>query len=70
MNGRMAECPTPGKLPYENRGAARQAAKDAERRFTLRGQMRPYSCVCGNWHLTRMAAADFRRLTRRKRKAA
>jgi len=62
------ECPTPGKVPYLTRGDARQAAKDAERRFTIRGQMRPYSCECGSWHLTKMAATDYRRLVRRKRK--
>jgi hypothetical protein len=64
----MIVCPTPGKQSFVSRTAAKAEAKRAAQRYSLKGQLRPYLCDCGYWHLTHLAGKD-RQLDRRKRRA-
>jgi hypothetical protein len=61
-------CPTPDKQAFPSRGSAKAEAKRAAQRYTLRGQLRPYRCDCGDWHLTHLSG-KLRQLDRRKRRA-
>jgi hypothetical protein len=61
-------CPTPDKMGFPSRGMAKSEAKRIARRYTLKGQLRPYPCDCGLWHLTHLSGKN-RQLDRRKRRA-
>jgi hypothetical protein len=61
-------CPTSDKMGFPSRGMAKAEAKRISRRYSLKGQLRPYLCVCGHWHLTHLAGKQ-RQLDRRKRRA-
>ncbi len=65
----MTDCVTPWKIPYSNRGAAKQELRESKRRGTLRGSAKPYPCG-DHWHLSSMAAADKRRVGTRTKTAA
>lgn len=43
-------CKKRGKVPYPKVSVARAAAA---RQFSTRGQLYPYLCKCGSWHLTK-----------------
>jgi hypothetical protein len=61
-------CPTPDKR--RSRAAARRRPRrnGSAQRYTLKGQLRPYRCDCGDWHLTHLSGKN-RQLDRRKRRA-
>jgi len=61
-------CPTPSKQVFVSRNGAKAEAKRVEKRYSLNGQLRPYRCECGHWHLTHLAGKQ-RQLDRRKRRA-
>lgn len=66
-----AICPTPWKISYGSRAAAVMDARQRDRDGVAgrkKGQLRPYRCDCGRWHLTSMPRAAVRML--RKRRAA
>jgi hypothetical protein len=56
-------CPTPGKIPLPDAAEARRWSK----RECSKGQLRPYRCVCGAWHLTTISRARLRQVNRRRR---
>jgi hypothetical protein len=60
-------CPTPDKMGFSTRGAAKAEAKRISNRYSLKGQLRPYRCDCGAWHLTHLAGKN-RQLDRRNRR--
>jgi hypothetical protein len=64
----MSACPTPDKMGFVTRGMAKAETKRITSRYSLKGQLRPYLCDCGYWHLTHLAGKD-RQLDRRKRRA-
>jgi hypothetical protein len=64
----MSACPTPDKMGFVTRGAAKAESKRIANRYSLKGQLRPYRCDCGHWHLTHLAGKA-RQLDRRKRRA-
>lgn len=61
-------CPTSDKMGFPSRGSAKAEAKRIAGRYSLKGQLRPYRCECGHWHLTHLAGKA-RQLDRRKRRA-
>ncbi len=52
-------CPTPWKMRFTSRRMALDLSRRA--RSGTKGQLRPYRCECGNWHLSTISAADLRR---------
>jgi hypothetical protein len=63
----MSACPTPWKVPLDDPDEARRESKRDTRPGT--GQLKPYRCVCGSWHLTTISAARLRQVNRRRRTA-
>lgn len=61
-------CPTPWKTPYTSRKEAK-ATLNTRRKASPKGQLRPYSCPCGYWHLTSMSR-NVLRIAKRGRRAA
>lgn len=56
-------CPTPCKVPHASRRAALGFAKRAK--HLKAGQLRPYQCRCGAWHLTSMNKRESKKAARR-----
>jgi len=47
-------CPTPWKMRWESRRSAVNHARRAKAAQKA-GQVRPYRCVCGCWHVSSMS---------------
>lgn len=67
----MAACPTPWKMFWTTRRAAIQHSKQAKSPQKC-GQVRPYHCACGHWHVTSMTKQAVKAVKRRnaQRRAA
>lgn len=65
-------CPTPWKVWYETRNLAKSQAARATRGLlpSKNGQLRPYRCECGGWHLTAISKNELRRVKKRQRARA
>jgi hypothetical protein len=61
---RPPACPTPRKLCYQSRREALQATRVMK--SGLKGQLRPYRCACGNWHLSSMGRRQHKAAIRRR----
>lgn len=62
----MSNCPTPWKLGYKTRGEARVTARGHFSQPNKRGQVKPYLCPCGSWHLSSMSKRAHKLVTRRR----
>ena len=62
-----APCPTPWKIPIGDADEARRLSKGETRPGT--GQLKPYHCDCGSWHLSTISRARLRQVNRRRTRA-
>lgn len=60
-------CPTPWKISFGSRREASTSVRSGLANKKMKGQLRPYHCVCGGWHLTSMSPADLRRIRKQRR---
>jgi hypothetical protein len=63
-------CRTPWKIRYDSRKQAKQQIREATGMSALRGQLRPYSCSCGGWHLTHLTKRAAKQIARHRNMAA
>ena len=61
-----APCPTPWKQTFPSRASARDLLRRAKGP-TKDGQIRPYLCPCGAWHLTSMSRREVKNVLKRQR---
>lgn len=64
----MTDCPTPWKMVWTTRANANMVAHHGKA-AQKGGQVRPYHCECGQWHLTSMSRKAAKAVKRRKRLA-
>lgn len=64
-----ALCRTPWKIRFTSRREAVRAISD-NGISSKHGQLRPYHCDCGAWHLSRMSRRQHKIVVKDRKKAA
>lgn len=63
-----SRCRTPWNIVYETRSIAKQAVRESRQKVS--GQLRPYQCSCGHWHLTHLTKRAAKQIQRHRNMAA
>ena len=62
-------CPHPWKIRFPSRREALVYSKTGKTSNRLKGQLRPYSCACGGWHLSTLNRKQHKQMLKRKQRA-